>query len=205
MNKAKSFTEFEEALKLLGIPRFNIVYADRDDNIFYMSNARLSVRDSSINWRELVIGDVSSFNFKKLSFLRRLTQNFESPSGYLFNTNNSPFNATSKEYNLIEGDYNSTFSFREKENNRSLRFMEMIEDYDKVSYDDFKVIKYDQKYPDSIAFIGNISEIFSINFENEDITDIHNLITKWDRRGNYDNLGAAQWSLFYDHIFENFR
>ena len=169
MNKAKSFTEFEEALKLLGIPRFNIVYADRDDNIFYMSNARLSVRDSSINWRELVIGDVSSLILKNYHPYEDLPKILNPPSGYLFNTNNSPFNATSKEYNLLEGDYNSSFSFREKENNRSLRFMEMIEDYDKVSYDDFKVIKYDQKYPDSIAFIGNISEIFSLNFENEDV------------------------------------
>jgi len=200
MNKAKSFSEFEEALKLLGIPRFNIVYADRDDNIFYMSNARLSVRDSSIDWRELVIGDVSSLILKNYHPYEDLPKILNPPSGYLFNTNNSPFNATSKEYNLLEDDYNSSFSFREKENNRSLRFMEMIEDYDKVSFDDFKVIKYDQKYPDSIAFIGNISEIFSLNFENEDVVDIHNLITKWDRRGNYDNLGAAQWSLFYDNI-----
>ena len=200
MNKAKSFSEFEEALKLLGIPRFNIVYADRDDNIFYMSNARLSVRDSSIDWRELVIGDVSSLILKNYHPYEDLPKILNPPSGYLFNTNNSPFNATSKEYNLLEDDYNSSFSFREKENNRSLRFMEMIEDYDKVSFDDFKVIKYDQKYPDSIAFIGNISEIFSLNFENEDVVDIHNLITKWDRRGNYDNLGAAQWSLFYDYI-----
>ncbi len=200
MNKAESFTEFEEALKLIGIPRFNIVYADRDDNIFYMSNARLSVRDSSIDWRELVIGDVSSLILKNYHPYEDLPKILNPPSGYLFNTNNSPFNATSEEYNLLEGDYNSSFSFREKENNRSLRFMEMIEDYDKVSYDDFKLIKYDQKYPDSIAFIGNISEIFSLNFKNEDIIDVHDLITKWDRRGNYDNLGAAQWSLFYDYI-----
>ena len=200
MNKAKSFSEFEEALKLLGIPRFNIIYADRDDNIFYMSNARLSVRDSSIDWRELVIGDVSSLILKNYHPYEDLPKILNPPSGYLFNTNNSPFNITSKEYNLLEDNYNSSFSFREKENNRSLRFMEMIEDYDKVSFDDFKVIKYDQKYPDSIAFIGNISEIFSLNFENEDVVDILNLITKWDRRGNYDNLGAAQWSLFYDYI-----
>ncbi len=200
MNKAESFTEFEEALKLIGIPRFNIVYADRDDNIFYMSNARLSVRDSSIDWRELVIGDVSSLILKNYHPYEDLPKILNPPSGYLFNTNNSPFNATSEEYNLLEGDYNSSFSFREKENNRSLRFMEMIEDYDKVSYDDFKLIKYDQKYPDSIAFIGNISEIFSLNFKNEDIIDVHDLITKWDRRGSYDNLGAAQWSLFYDYI-----
>ena len=51
MNKATNFKEFEDALKLLGIPRFNIVYADKEDNIFYMSNARLSVRD------DLLIGE----------------------------------------------------------------------------------------------------------------------------------------------------
>ena len=57
MNKAKNFQDFESALKLLGIPRFNIVYADKEDNIFYMSNARLSVRDSTINWSKVVLGD----------------------------------------------------------------------------------------------------------------------------------------------------
>ena len=48
MNKASDFKEFESALKLLGIPSFNIVYADKEDNIFYMSNARLSSRDRPI-------------------------------------------------------------------------------------------------------------------------------------------------------------
>ena len=43
-----------------------------------MSNARLSVRDSSINWRELVIGDVSSLILKNYHPYEELTQNFES-------------------------------------------------------------------------------------------------------------------------------
>ena len=60
MSKASNFEEFENALGLVGIPRFNIVYADKEDNIFYMSNARLSVRDSSIDWEKLILGDTSS-------------------------------------------------------------------------------------------------------------------------------------------------
>ena len=47
-------------------------------------------------------------------------------SGYIFNTNNSPFNSTAEFENLKEEDYNSTFSFMEEENNRSVRFMELI-------------------------------------------------------------------------------
>ena len=37
MSKSRNFQEFESALKLLGIPRFNIVYADKDDNILILA------------------------------------------------------------------------------------------------------------------------------------------------------------------------
>ena len=202
MNKAKNFNEFEDALKLLGIPRFNIVYADSDDNIFYMSNARLSVRDESINWRNLVIGDTSSLILDDYHPYEDLPKLLNPPSGYLFNTNNSPFNSTSKEYNLLEDDFISTFSYREKENNRSLRFMEIIKDYEKVNFDDFKVIKYDQQYPDSLAYVGNIDKIFTLDTDNENLSDVHNIIKSWDKQGGYNNLGAAQWSLFYRFILD---
>ena len=200
MNKASNFSEFEEALKLLGIPRFNIVYADRDDNIFYMSNARLSVRDTTKNWRKLIVGNTSSLILDKYHPYEDLPKLLNPESGYLFNTNNSPFNSTSAEYNLEEKNYPVTFSFREEENNRSHRFMELISDYDKVSYEDFKKIKYDQKYPDSIIYIGNLKDIFQLDLDNEYVEDILKLIKEWDRGGSYDNLGAAQWSLYYKNI-----
>ena len=202
MNKAKNFDEFEDALKLLGIPRFNIVYADRDDNIFYMSNARLSVRDESINWRNLVIGDTSSIILNDYHPYEDLPKLLNPPSGYLFNTNNSPFNSTKKEYNLLEENYSSTFSYKEKENNRSLRFMEIIKDYDKLSFDNFKVIKYDQQYPDSLAYVGNIAKIFNFDTDDDTLNDILNIIKNWDKKGSYNNLGAAHWSLFYRFILE---
>jgi len=200
MSKASNFSEFEESLKLLGIPRFNIVYADREDNIFYMSNARLSVRDTTKNWRELIIGNSSSLVLDRYHPYEDLPKLLNPMSGYLFNTNNSPFNSTSEEYNLIEEDYPTTFSFREEENNRSHRFMELISEYDKVSYEDFKKIKYDQKYPDSILYIGNLREIFQLESDDKYLEDILKLIKEWDRGGSYNNLGAAQWSLYYKNI-----
>ena len=203
MNKANNFEEFESALKLLGIPRFNIVYADNQDNIFYMSNARLSVRNPNINWEKLILGDKSNVILNAYHPYEDLPKLFNPSSGYIFNTNNSPFNATSMEFNLDEKDYPSTFNFREEENNRSLRFMELIKEYDKLSYYDFKKIKYDQKYPDSIAFIGNIQSIFNIQSSNLlEYSELLNIIQKWNKKGNYNNLGAAQWSTYYKFILE---
>ena len=201
MNKANNFQEFESALKLLGIPRFNIIYADVDDNIFYMSNARLSVRDSTINWREVVLGDKSSLILNKYHPYEDLPKLINPTSGYIFNTNNSPFNSTEKMDNLKEINYNSSFSFKEKENNRSSRFMELISRYDRISYSDFKEIKYDQKYPDSIMFIGNIKKVFDLdNSKFPDYSDLLELIQNWDRRGGIENIGAAQWNLYYNYM-----
>tara|TARA_S200000501_G_C20871904_1_gene764707 strand:+ start:2157 stop:4235 length:2079 start_codon:yes stop_codon:yes gene_type:complete len=201
MNKAKNFQEFESALKLLGIPRFNIVYADKEDNIFYMSNARLSVRDSTINWSEVVLGDKSSLILNKYHPYEDLPKLINPESGYIFNTNNSPFNSTDKKDNLKEINYNSSFGFKEKENNRSLRFMELISSYEKVSYLDFKEIKYDQKYPDSIMYIGNIKKVFDLdNSKFPDYKDLLELIQNWDRRGGIENIGAAQWNLYYNYM-----
>ena len=114
MSKSRNFQEFESALKLLGIPRFNIVYADKDDNIFYMSNARLSVRDSLVDWRELILGDKSSLILDDYHPYEDLPKMINPESGYIFNTNNSPFNSTADDENLKEKDYNSTFSFMEQ-------------------------------------------------------------------------------------------
>ena len=203
MNKARDFQEFESALKLLGIPRFNIVYADIDDNIFYMSNARLSVRDSLVDWRELILGDQSSLILDEYHPYEDLPKMINPTSGYIFNTNNSPFNSTAEFENLKEEDYNSTFSFMEEENNRSVRFMELIDDYEKLSYEDFKEIKYDQQYPDSILYIGNISQIFDLDkSEFPNYETLIDLIQNWDRRGNIENIGAAQWSLYYSYMLD---
>jgi acyl-homoserine-lactone acylase len=47
-----------------------------------------------------------------------------------------------------------------------------------------------------------LKEIFQLDIDNEYVEDILILIKEWDRRGNYNNLGAAQWSLYYKNILE---
>ena len=44
--------------------------------------------------------------------------------------------------------------------------MELIKNYEKINYFEFKKIKYDQKYPDSLVLIGNIKSIFELMCSN---------------------------------------
>ena len=59
MNKAKNFTEFYKAISMTSLPMFNIMYADRYDTIFYISNAKLPVRnpDPQYDWKSTLPGE----------------------------------------------------------------------------------------------------------------------------------------------------
>ena len=45
MNKAKNLSEFKKALEMTAISGFNIVYADKEDNIYYVSNGKIPIRN----------------------------------------------------------------------------------------------------------------------------------------------------------------
>ena len=201
MNKANNFEDFKKALNIMGIPRFNIVYADKQDNIFYMSNGLIPLRDTNYNWKLTIPGNSSKtksngyYGFKDLPKL-------ENPiSGYIFNTNNSPFNCTEKSNNLKEENFPKSFGYREKFNNRSLRFEKIIDGYDKINYEDFLKIKYDQEYANPIFCPFKINKIFDVTFNDScEVADILSVIQSWDRKANVDNIGAAQFSMFYKSI-----
>ena len=198
MNKSSNFEEFKSALNIMGIPRFNIVYADKEDNIFYASNARLAVRDSSFDWTKTLPGNTSKTLTDSYHTFDDLPQLLNPSSGYLFNTNNSPFNCSSIDDNPKEEDYNKTFSFREKVNNRSLRFEELIKNHNKLNYQEFLDIKYDQQYPDTIFCPFEINDIFKYNSEEYPmVKDLIDIIQNWNRKANIKNKGAAQWFIYY--------
>ena len=74
MNKAENFEDFKRALNIMGIPRFNIVYADKQDNIFYMSNALIPFRDTIYNW-ELTLQEILPKQKPEDIMLIRIFQN----------------------------------------------------------------------------------------------------------------------------------
>ena len=206
MNKSSSYNQFMQSLNIMGIPRFNIVYADRNDNIYYVSNAQLPVRDSAYNWRQVLPGNTTRTITKDYHKLNELPQLLNPTNGYIFNTNNSPFNCSHPEDNPNKKEYPLSFSFTETHNNRSLRFEELIKSMDKVSYQDFLNIKYDQQYPDSIFCPFEINDIFSYESSNySHLQDLIDIIQNWDRKADTNNLGAAQWFMYYKYLNKNIR
>jgi acyl-homoserine-lactone acylase len=72
MNKATNFNEFKAALEQNHLPMFNIMYADKADNIFYISNGKMPYRnkDTSYHWSSTLPGNTKATlwnQFKPLS------------------------------------------------------------------------------------------------------------------------------------------
>ena len=198
MNKSNNWKEFKKAIEIEGLPRFNIMYADREDNIFYLSSGKIPQRKEGFDWRKVLPGNRSDLITDSYIPIEKLPQLLNPKNGYLFNTNNTPFNAAHPDDNLDEINFDSNIGFMEEENNRSVRFMELIEEYPKLSYEDFKRIKYDIQYPDSLIGMFQLNDIFSINATDyPKMEELILLIQNWDRRADIDNIGAAQWSIYY--------
>jgi acyl-homoserine-lactone acylase len=189
-NKAKNFTEFKSALNMLAIPGYNIVYADRYDTIFYISNGRIPVRDKSYNWKTTLPGNTSKTLWTDLHPLSNLPQVLQPKAGYVYNTNHSPFHSTEGIDNPLVKDI--TMGYETLENNRSMRFDELIQPLNKVSYEDFKRIKFDRQYPSSFYFPSKIDSVFLLNStEFPDIADIITQLGNWNRNSDAESIGAG--------------
>jgi acyl-homoserine-lactone acylase len=208
MNKAKNFNEFKKALKMEAVPAYNLVYGDRYDTIYYVSNGKLPFRNPAFNWRGTLPGNTSLTRWTEIHPLEDLPQVLNPSSGYVYNTNHSPYNATAPADNIKEHNYDPTMGYENHDNNRSLRVMELMQQLTdaetsdgKISYEDFKRIKYDLQLPRKLAYPVNIDALFEL--KESDYPEIASLITtlkRWDRRGTTDSKGAAVFGVFFYYV-----
>ena len=206
MGKAKNFSEFYDAFKMKQIPGFNVGYADKYDTIFYMSNGILPKRAEGYNWKGIVPGDTKETLWTEYHEIEDLPQVIQPKSGFIYNANHSPFKSTSADENPSEKDYSERMGYETYDNNRSTRLIELIENYDKVSYEDFKDIKYDNSFPSKFSYnfmdINLIDEIELDN--NHELFEIINEIQNWNRKTDINSIGAGLYGVLYYHLIYNY-
>jgi acyl-homoserine-lactone acylase len=199
MGKAKNFSEFYDAYKMKQIPGFNVGYADKYDTIFYLSNGILPKRAEGYNWKGIVPGDTMETLWTEYYDIEDLPQVIQPNSGFIYNANHSPFKSTSADENPNEKDYSKTMGYETYDNNRSTRLIELIQSYDKVSYDDFKNIKYDNSFPSKFTYnFMDINLIDQIELDkNHELFEIVNEIQSWDRKTDINSIGAGLYGVLY--------
>jgi len=202
MNKAKNFSEFYKTLKMKALPGYNIGYADKNDTIFYISNGLIPKRAAGYNWEGVVPGNTKKTLWTTQYDIEELPQVIQPKSGYVYNANHTPFRSSAKTDNPNPSDYNIHMGFETYDNNRSTRIKELIDQYDRVDYQDFKRIKYDHQYPKPYNF--NWMDINYLDLlDPTKYPDVAVLILRlqaWDRKANPVSLGAGTFAVLYDQL-----
>jgi len=205
MAKSKMYTEFYEAMEMQGIPLFNFMMADDNDHIFYLFNALLPERNAEYNWQRVVPGNTAKTYWNTFYRINRLPLKYNPRCGYLYNTNNTPFHCTAPAENPNEAYFNKESAFNwNRINNRDLRFNEIMANKTKVTFEDFKKIKYDCSYPTKQGGVYRLFKpVYALNATDyPDISDAVTRIKAWNFSGSADNRQAALVTLTFNYLFK---
>ena len=204
MNKARNWDEFRAALDLQGITCTNIVYADREGHIYHLGNGLLPKRDPNYDWSGILPGDTSATLWENDFYpVDQLVQVLDPPSGYVYNCNHTPFRSTAPEDNPDTTAIPPHMGYKRPNDltNRGARFQALMQQYDQVSYEDFKRIKYDQAYEQPMVAVPWFEPIFHLNPDDyPDIQEQIRLLRDWDRVADANSEAAATAILAYYHL-----
>jgi len=205
MNKARSYEEWRAALDIQGIPCTNIVYADKEDNIYYISNGKHHKKDADVEWDGLITESSRDALWSdEIWPISHVPQVLNPSSGYVYNVNHTPYVSSDTSNNPVELPSQETMGYQPDyaQNNRSLRFQELIDDRSTWSYQDFKQLKYDRQYPARLrAHPYDEEPLLNQNpATHEDISEAITLLNKWNRSTDTDNTVAALFLLCKEEL-----
>jgi acyl-homoserine-lactone acylase len=203
LNKANTLAEFKKCLEMQQFSSMNYVYADRFDNIFYVSNGLYPDRDPNFDWRYVMRGDTSATLWTKLKPFSECPQVENPPAGYVFNTNNSPLTCTGGDGNPPASKYDKTMNIIVHNNMRGIQSQNLLDNDRKVDWTEFKRIKFFQTYPSQGRFFDSLAVFLKAKPEDyPDIAEGLRVIQKWDRNTHMDNLQAGFILKMFRHLFD---
>jgi penicillin amidase/acyl-homoserine-lactone acylase len=201
MNKAKSFDQWQQAMRLQHVSMMNTVYADAE-NIYYLYNANLPQRPNTagIDWRTILPGDRSELIWQQFMPFDELPQVLNPESGFVMNTNTTPFITTDGKGNPKPQDYADHYGIEKIINNRGLRSHETFGKDLSISREEFLRYKFDHQYSQhSSLYLELLNPLLSEhNANNTTEEKALALLRNWDGVMSRDSKAASLVRLIHE-------
>ena len=191
MNKATNFNEWQDSLKMQQIASLNLVYADKEDNIFFVHNMKSPIRDFDYDWKSIIPGDKSNLIWSEFYTYEEIPKILNPDSGYIYSTNQSPFFVTDLNDNLKEENFPITMGFQSRITNRAHRAYELLDVDKKISWENLDRYKHDNKFSINSRQYKFLQKIFSYNFTEDRLIAAQNFLKNWNLGTDNENMHAA--------------
>ncbi len=190
LNKAKTFGEWEAQLSRLAIPSTNFLFADEAGTIAYVYNAAIPARPSGIkaDWRGILPGDRSDLIWQGAVDYKTLPRIVNPASGWLYNSNNTPFAAAGAGSDLTPDSFSPVMGIELKQTNRSWRAYKLLSEASILDRATLERIKYDTGY-EREGYVARLFDALEGLKADGKLAEARDLLASWDF--NADGKGKA--------------
>jgi len=188
LNRAGNWEEFREALKTFVAVNQNVVYADVDGNIGMQSTIGLPVRKGT--GTTLFPGDTDEFDWKGLVPFEELPYTYNPECGYVSSANN----------NTVGPDYPHYISSWFSLPYRADRILEMLNEKEKLSVDDFIRMQADHKSKMAGKFTPEFLNHILVNSLTGDEKTALDKLAGWNLEFESESSPAAIFDLLYHAV-----
>ena len=192
LDKARDLGEWRAALALRETPSINYIYADETGDIGYVYNGLFPNRRDGIDWTKIQPGDRSDLVWHGYMPFARVPQIWNPKSGWVFNSNNTPFEATDPPDRLRPSDFPLSMGLQTNMTNRAYRAEETFGQDHAMTDASFRAHKFDLAYSTRSKVAAIIGELLALRPSGDrDLAPAQDLLRHWDRRTDVKNRAAA--------------
>jgi acyl-homoserine-lactone acylase len=196
MGKARTLEEFRQVLDMQALPMFNICYADKEGNDFYLFNGRVPDRPAGYKWDGIVPGNTSATDWKQILPESRLPFLLNPAGGYVQNCNSAPW-YTNLQAPIDQHKYPEELT----PNFNSLRTqlsLEMLEGDKDISLE--KILHY--KFNTKLLLADRVKEdlVRAIRGQTVDgvsLNEAADVLEAWDNKAAHESKGALLFANFW--------
>ena len=190
MMRATSFDEFEDSLKRLQNPFFNVVYADREGHIMYLFGGRQPVRGEAGTWgysQGIVPGNHPINLWDQTHGYTELPRLTDPDSGWVQNANDPPWTSTFP-MELLPEDYPPYMAPRGM-SFRAQRSARMLDEDESISFDEMIQYKHSTRMELADRILDDL--IPAARRRGGLARSAAEVLDSWDREADADSRGAV--------------
>lgn len=201
LNRARTVEEWRAAIATHAIPSLNYVYADKAGNIGFVHNGQYPNRTVDADWKGILPGDRSDLIWRGYRPPEQTPQLWNPKSGLVFNSNNSPFQASEAADNLKPEAFPASMGLQTNMTNRAWRALETFGTDHAITDTSFRAYKFDVAFSDRSSVMEMVREVTAINPKGDaDLAKAQAILRAWDKRADVHDRGAALAALMTQPI-----
>ncbi len=167
LNKAASMEDWLAAMSAIALPSINYVFAGADGTVGLIYNGQFPNRAPGWDWLSDLPGDRSDLIWEGYRGFEELPQIINPPSGFIFNSNNTPATATDGPDNIDLADLPADMGVQSNETNRAIRILELTGAGRPIGRERLLAIKYDVGLSPTSFHAARIDELLALDLSDD--------------------------------------